>query len=100
MIGDSDVVPSGDFSTSRGHSAVLLNRRDEVTGPTGLFTCRVLDSRGVVQSLYIGVYGVTGGTYEIKFMLMWIFLGSQMSLYCYSGHKLCGYHFRKENVFI
>lgn len=61
IIGESGDVPSGDFSTSRGRNAVLLNRRNEVTGPTGLFTCRVLDSRGVIQSLYIGVYGVTGG---------------------------------------
>ena len=62
----SEVSGSGDasnedFSTSRGPSAVLLNRRDGAAGPVGLYRCRVLDARGFLRSLFIGVYGNTGG---------------------------------------
>ena len=50
-----------DFSRSRRPSAVLLNRRNAATGPTGLYRCEVLDSEGDLQLVYIGVYGGTGG---------------------------------------
>ena len=44
------------FNRSRGPSAVLLNRRTGVLGPTGLYTCQVPDGSGMEKTLYIGVY--------------------------------------------
>ncbi len=49
------------FSRSRRPSAVLINRRNNATSPIGLYRCEVLDRDGVLQSLYIGVYGASGG---------------------------------------
>ena len=43
------------FTRSRGPSAVLLNRRTGVMGPTGLYTCQVPDGSGMERTLYIGV---------------------------------------------
>ena len=34
---------------------MLLNRRSNAVGPTGLFTCGVLDRNGVNRKIYIGV---------------------------------------------
>ena len=47
-------APNASFTRSRGPSAVLLNRRAGVMGPTGLFTCHVPDGEGS-KTLYIGV---------------------------------------------
>lgn len=52
---------SADFSMSRNPSAVLMHRRNGATSPIGVYRCEVLDSGGVLRSLYIGVYG-DGGT--------------------------------------
>ena len=52
---------AANFSRSRAPSAVLLNRRNNATSPIGLYRCKVLDSRGVNQSVYIGVYGASDG---------------------------------------
>ena len=60
-IAGSGSTSTADFSRSRRPSAVLMNRRNNVISPTGLYRCEVLDSAGVFQSLYIGVYGHTGG---------------------------------------
>ena len=43
------------FTRSRGPSAVLLNRRTGVMGPTGLYTCQVPDGSSTNRTLYIGV---------------------------------------------
>ena len=43
------------FTRSRGPSAVLLNRRIGVMGPTGLYTCQLPDGSGMERTLYIGV---------------------------------------------
>ena len=43
------------FYTNISHNAVLLNCRSNAVGPTGLFTCRVLDGNGVYRKIYIGV---------------------------------------------
>ena len=59
--GGGESGSTADFSRSRRHIAVLLNRRNNATSPTGLYRCEVLDSGGVLQSLFIGVYGDTGG---------------------------------------
>ena len=50
------LLSSLDFSINRGSSSVLLNRKNGVIGPTGLYHCNVLDARNVVQSVYIGLY--------------------------------------------
>ena len=43
------------FTRSRGPSAVLLNRKTGVVGPTGLYTCQVPDGNGMERTVYIGV---------------------------------------------
>ena len=50
-----------DFSRSRGPSAVILNRRNNAVGPTGLYRCEVSDASGVSQSVYVGLYPINGG---------------------------------------
>ena len=52
VAGDAD---SADFTSGRVPSAVLLNRRDNVEGPTGIYTCRIPDGSGQVRTAYIGV---------------------------------------------
>ena len=52
-----------DFSRNRGPSAVLLNRRNNVMGPTGFYRCDVMDESNVLQSIHIGLYT---GQYEIQ----------------------------------
>ena len=54
-------VSTLDFSRNRGPSAVLLNRRNNATGPTGVYLCEVLDVRNVNQSIHIGLYTFNGG---------------------------------------
>ena len=65
-LGDNASL-SGDFSVGRRASVVMLSRRNAVTEPTGLYRCEVLDSKGALQSVYIGVYSDTGG--EISILL-------------------------------
>lgn len=61
-LGAGDAATSsGDFSVERRPGAVLLGRSNAATEPTGLYHCEVLDSVGVLQSVYIGVYRDTGG---------------------------------------
>ena len=46
----------GDSSFTRGRapSAVLLNRRNNAVGPTGIFTCHIPDGSGP-RTIYIGI---------------------------------------------
>ncbi len=60
-VGGSGKIAITNFSRNRNPSAVLLNRRNAATGPTGLYQCDVADSRGANQSLYVGVYGTNEG---------------------------------------
>ena len=62
-VGGSGRISREDFSRNRGPSAVLLNRRNEATGPTGLYRCQVLNSGGVSLSVYIGLYDGNGGEF-------------------------------------
>ena len=55
------LTSSLDFSRNRLLSAVLLNRRNNATEPTGLYLCEVLDASGVNQSIYVGLYPINGG---------------------------------------
>ena len=57
----SGITSLVDFSRSRGPSAVLLNRRNNATGPTGLYSCQVLDARNANQSIYVGLYNSNEG---------------------------------------
>ncbi len=43
------------FSRSRRPSAVLLNRRNNATGPEGLYRCDVIDARNINRTLHIGI---------------------------------------------
>ena len=50
-----DVSSADDFTRGRGPSAVLLNRRNNAAGPTGVYTCMLPDGSGQDRTLYIGV---------------------------------------------
>ena len=53
----SDVSGStiADVYLVRGFSYLLLNRRSSAVGPTGVYTCAILDAWGGFRTLYIGV---------------------------------------------
>ena len=57
-VGSSN-AGSADFTRARGASAVLLNRRNGVSGPSGAYTCEIPDAAGQMRTLFIGV-GTTG----------------------------------------
>ena len=62
---DSSRVPlngldSGIYST-RGPSAVSLNRKNDTMMPTGVYRCVVPDANESNQSIYIGVYSSKEG---------------------------------------
>ena len=66
---DGTLVPGGasGFTASiirtRGASAVLLHRRNNVMVLTGVFTCEVPDASGVLRFVYIYIYvGQVPGT--------------------------------------
>ena len=52
---DAQGADSADFTAARAPSALLLNRRNNAGGPTGIFTCRIPDGSGQVRTAYIGV---------------------------------------------
>jgi hypothetical protein len=52
---DAQGADEEDFAAARGPSAVLLNRRNGVVGPTGIFACRIPDGSGQISTVYIGV---------------------------------------------
>ncbi len=52
---NSEAGRTADFNRGRGPSAVLLNRRNSATGPSGVYTCEIPDASGQQQTLYIGV---------------------------------------------
>ena len=61
LAGQTEAVPannaaSSDSSFTRGRapSAVLLNRRNNAAGPTGIFTCHIPDGSGP-RTAYIGI---------------------------------------------
>ena len=66
---DGSLVPGWAFGSTasitrtRGRSAVLFHRRNNVMDPYGLFSCEVPDASGVLRFLYIYVYvGQVPGT--------------------------------------
>ena len=66
---DGSLVPGGASGSTasiirtRGASAVLLHRRNNILDPTGLFTCEVPDASGVLRFIYIYIYvGQVPGT--------------------------------------
>ncbi len=63
--GGGESFSTADFSRSRRSSAVLLNRRNNATGPEGLYHCNVIDSRNINQSLYIAIY-ITLNVYNFE----------------------------------
>ena len=61
-------VGAESFTRNRGPSAVLLNRRTGVVGPTGLFICHVPGGSGMEKTLYIGVgAGTSCNLYVTKY---------------------------------
>lgn len=57
----SEITTTGLY-LMRGYSSIILNRRNGVVLPTGIYTCQVPTDLNTVRSLYIGVYNsATGG---------------------------------------
>jgi hypothetical protein len=47
---------SADFYRTRGYSSHLINRKDGVVEPTGVYTCLMPDAEDVLRTLYINVH--------------------------------------------
>ena len=52
---------SGDIYYDRSYSSVILNRRNNTVGPTGIYACAIPSEADFLTALYIGVYGSTPG---------------------------------------
>ena len=106
---NGSLVPGGasgstaSIITTRGASAVLLHRRNNVMVPTGVFTCEVPDSSGVLRFIYIYIYvgQVTGTSYYYVICALFgncISLSlSVMHMHSYFSHPLmhrCSVHHR------
>ena len=65
---NNSAIQSGSSGSSlyrnRGPSAVRLNRRHQVTAPSGVYRCEIPDASGTSQSIYVGIYPQGDG--EIK----------------------------------
>ena len=59
VIDVSKSTDSADFVTSRAPSAVLLNRRTNTTGPTGVCTCQISNGSGQNKTAYIQITGTS-----------------------------------------
>ena len=51
-----EVDTTGDIYSSRGASAVWLNRRNNAQSPTGVYRCEIPDATGDILSFYTGVF--------------------------------------------
>jgi hypothetical protein len=49
-----------DIYFTRGFSAILLNRRSNAVGLTGVYTCLIPDAQNTLRTLKIGLYGDGG----------------------------------------
>ena len=56
---------SNDLYQNNGLSVVRLNRRSNITSPTGLFSCEIPDDNGIKQTIYVGVYSLGYGKRQI-----------------------------------
>ena len=55
---------NGDIHRNRSYSSVILNKRNNAVGPTGIYTCEIPDAGIIIKKLYIGVYDSDiAGTY-------------------------------------
>ena len=53
-------IPS-DFSRNRAKSTIFLHRVSSATGPIGIYTCDLPDTRSIHQIMYFGIYDKTRG---------------------------------------
>ena len=65
----SEVDMGGNFYLDRSYSSVILSRRNNAVGLTGIYTCEIPDANNARRTLYIGVYGseLAGMTYVTRF---------------------------------
>ena len=68
---------SGIFFT-QGSSALLLSRRSNTVGPTGIYTCGVPDANSLYKFLYVGIYGPEASEGRLC-GFVWSFLMSSLS---------------------
>ena len=63
-----EVDTTGDIYSSRGASAVWLNRRNNAQSPTGVYRCEIPDATGDIMSFYTGVFATSNqGDTNVKF---------------------------------
>ena len=53
----------GDIYHTRGFSSVILSRRNNAVGPTGIYTCEIPDAGNIVRTLYIGQFSFSVSYY-------------------------------------
>ena len=46
----------GDIYRNRSYSSVILSRRNNTVGPTGMYACEIPDAGSITMILYLGVY--------------------------------------------
>ena len=44
------------FYHNRGNQMIRLNRRDDVSSPTGRYSCEITDASGITQKLFINIF--------------------------------------------
>ena len=66
------VADSSNIYRNRGSSAVRLNRRNNVTIPSGIFWCDIPDKNETVQNMFVGIYSMGSGV--LCFILQHSFL--------------------------
>ena len=55
----SEVGRGGDIYRDRSYSSIILSRRNNAVGPTGIYICTIPSEADSSTTLYIGVYGST-----------------------------------------
>ena len=49
------------FYKNRGPSVVRLHRRNNTTGPSGIYHCTIPDNTGTNQNIFVGIYPMEEG---------------------------------------
>ena len=60
----SEIMQGGDFHRNRSHSSVILNRRNDAVGPTGIYKCAIPDSTNTNRALHVLLNTIRGAIYN------------------------------------
>ena len=61
---DESAIPTGNtnnFYKNRGPSVVRLHRRQNASGPNGIYHCTIPDNNEISQSIFVGIYPMGDG---------------------------------------